>query len=349
MAGRGEIGYVVAMRFRPLAASVTFLLVASGSVLADTSGNPVIGGAADPHGAVFGDRFYAYPTTGGGKFRAFSTNNLGDWQDEGVILDFDDVSWIDGSTNSWAPAIHERDGNYYFYYSVGGPTSRIGVATGTSPAGPFVDSGQPLLTDTTLGGTNFEAIDPMVFDDPESGKTYLYAGGSRGATLRVFELGDDLTSLAAEVPVQTPRHFTEGAFMHYRDGTYYLSYSSGRWFAGDYSVHYATSDSATGPWNYEGEILASNGEDKGPGHHSIFENPATGESYILYHRWENRDGDGPFGGARDTAIDILTYDANGRINPIVMTNTGVPLTAIPEPTTAAFALVAGAGLLLRRR
>ena len=53
--------------------------------------------------------------------------------------------------------------------------------------------------------------------------------GSAGAKLRVFELNPDLVSFAREVPVETPPQFTEGVFMHVRDGRYYLSYSHGSW------------------------------------------------------------------------------------------------------------------------
>src|SRR3546814_11154748 len=114
------------------------------------------------------------------------------------------------------------NGRYYFYYSIGPqhPTpSRLGVATCEAPAGPCIDSGQPLLT----GGGGFEAIDPMVFADAKSGKTYIYAGGSAGSTLRVFVLTPDPLTIDHEVQVAQPPHFTEGAFMHERDGIYYRS------------------------------------------------------------------------------------------------------------------------------
>ena len=339
---------------RPLAVLVVtlpLLLPASASLAAALSGNPVIRNAADPYGQIFGDRLYVYPTStpSDGRFRAYSTHDYGEWRTDGVVLDLADVSWAGGSRNAWAPSVLERGGRYYFYYSVGGSTSRIGVAVGDSPAGPFVDSGRPLLSDTTGGATNFEAIDPMVFQDPVSTKTYLYAGGSRGSTLRVFEMNDDLVSLGREVPVDTPSQFTEGAFMHYRDGTYYLSYSYGYYLEDSYSVRYATSTSPTGPWTYRGTILQGNDEDKGPGHHSFLVNPADGAPYVLYHRWEDRAGFGPYGGSRDTAIDRFTYDATGRIEPITLTNTGVPVSPIPEPATAAILVLGGATAGLRRR
>ncbi len=39
----------------------------------------------------------------------------------------------------------------------------------------------------------------MVFTDRRSGRIYLYAGGSAGATLRVWELKPDMVSIAREV------------------------------------------------------------------------------------------------------------------------------------------------------
>jgi len=280
--------------------------------------NPILRGA-DPHAIVLGDTVWIYPTwsnRGGERFFAFSSTDLVDWQRHGPVLDFKDVTWIgdDGQTrhNAWAPAVVIRDGKYYFYYSVGpqNPTpSRIGVAVGDSPAGPFQDSGKPLVT----GGDGFEAIDPMAFTDPKSGRTYLYAGGSAGATLRVFELNPDLTSIAREIPVATPAQFTEGVFMHYRDGRYYLSYSHGSWRHSSYSVHYATADSPTGPWTYRGAILTSDATHKGPGHHSFLCGPAADQWLIVYHRWENQTGDGPYRGrSASTRSSTTPADSSAR-------------------------------------
>ena len=324
-------------------ASCCLTVAASTASAAVFSGNPVIKGAADPFAGVFNSRLYVYPTTGGGIFRAYSTGDLGTWRNDGTILNLANVSWANGSTNSWAPCMLQRNNTYYFYYSVGGSTSQIGVATGTSPTGPFTDSGRPLLTDTTGGvaANTFEAIDPEVFQDPVSGRTYLYAGGSRGSKLRIFQLDSSLTGIAQEIPVATPTNFTEGSFMHYKNGRYYLSYSHGSYANDTYSVHYAVGSSPTGPFSYVGQILGSNAEDKGPGHHSFFDIGDT--SYIMYHRWENAAGSGPYdtaGRSRDTAIDTFTYDAAGFINPITMTNTGVATVTIPEPAILGFAALA---------
>lgn len=289
------------------------------------SANPVMDGA-DPHASVVGKTYWLYPTEARSRrpvFAAYRSTDLRTWRREGTILDLDKVPWVkaDGAPwhGAWAPALAEKNGKFFFYYSVGpqNPTpSRIGVAVGTSPAGPFTDSGKPLLT----GGDGFEAIDPMVFTDPAGGKSWFYAGGSAGARLRVFEMADDMVSFKREVEVPQPPHFTEGAFMHVRGKTYYLSYSHGKWSDSTYSVHYATAKSPAGPWEYRGKILGSDATHQGPGHHSFVEDPATKEWFIVYHRWESSRTSAPFRGGRKIAVEKVAYDDKGLIQPIKMTD-----------------------------
>ena len=288
--------------------------------------NPLLA-AADPHAVVVGDSVWIYPTFTVNRlpaFYAFTSKDLLKWQQRGPVLRFADVKWINADGNNrhhaWAPCMIEKDGRFYFYYSVGDQEvtpSRIGVAVGRSPAGPFIDSGKPLPCTGSKGV--FEAIDPMVFTDPKDGKSYFYAGGSNGSKLRVFELNDDMISFRREVEVQTPPQFTEGAFVHERDGKYYLSYSHGGWRDATYSVHYAVGPSPTGPFEYKGAILVSDDRHKGPGHHSFIRS-RDGQWYIVYHRWNARDGNGPYRGGRSVCIDRMEHDADGTIKPIVMTD-----------------------------
>lgn len=294
--------------------------------------NPIFQGA-DPDAILVGNTVWVYPTQNSaqGRFYAHSSTDLVNWQVHGPLLDFSEIDWIPDGKHAWAPGIASKNGKFYLYYSVGPKPSHIGVAVSESPAGPFIDSGKPLLSDN--GDPSFEAIDAMVFTDPASGKSYFYAGGSAGSKLRIFELNDDMISFAQEIPVKTPPHFTEAPFVHLRNGIYYLSYSHGRWNDASYSVHYATSDSPTGPWTYQSKILNSNDFHKGPGHHSIIHNRHLDAWYIFYHRWNNRSGNGPFSGQRSTAVDLLKYGSEGKIIPIIMTDIGVgPVKLSTEPT-----------------
>lgn len=287
--------------------------------------NPILSGA-DPHAAVFNGTMWIYPTHSekGKNFFAFKMTPEKTWEKVGPILDLKEVPWLKSEPQRdlgpWAPCIATKGGKYYFYYSVGPQSaerpSRIGVAEGNSPAGPFKDCGKPLLT----GGNGFEAIDPMVFEDPASHKSYFYAGGSAGAKLRVFELAANMTQLGKEIGIEQPKNFTEGVFMHFQGGLYHLTYSHGNWQDTTYSVHHSTSKSPTGPWQYRGVILKSDDHNKGPGHHSILRIPGTDTWYIVYHRWNNRQGNGPYSGGRETCIDKLVHKPDGSIEPVVMTD-----------------------------
>ena len=116
--------------------------------------NPLFGGLyADPEVlyAHKTNKYYIYPTSDGFNnwsgtyFKTFSSPDLVNWKDEGVILDLNkDVSWA--KRNAWAPTIIEKkiDGKYkYFYYFCA--AQKIGVAVADDPTGPFVDSGKPLI------------------------------------------------------------------------------------------------------------------------------------------------------------------------------------------------------------
>jgi hypothetical protein len=101
-------------------------------------------------------RYYIYPTSdgftgwSGTYFKTFSSTDLVNWKDEGVILDLEkDVSWA--KKNAWAPGIIERkeaDGYKYYYYFCA--QQKIGVAVADDPAGPFKDSGKPLIDQRPL-------------------------------------------------------------------------------------------------------------------------------------------------------------------------------------------------------
>ena len=283
--------------------------------------NPVMAGA-DPDILLVDNKVWIYDTSGGRQyFYAYSSNDLVTWQTHDPILNIDDASWMPTNKYAWAPGIHKKNETYYLYYSAGPKPSYIGVATSSSPGGPFEDSGAPLLADN--GESGFEAIDAMVFTDPQTDISYFYAGGSAGSKLRVFQLNPNMTSFHHEIIVDTPPMFTEGAFMHYRNGIYYMSYSHGRYNNDTYSVHYCTAPSPTGPWTYEGPVLVSDYRHKGPGHHSFLYNAAMDQWYIFYHRWNNQTGTSDYSGGRKIAIENMYYNPGGTIVPFALTNRGV--------------------------
>lgn len=274
-------------------------------------------------------RYYIYPTCdgivgwGSTRFRAFSSNDLVHWKDEGVILDLEDVSWA--KKNAWAPAIIEKkqtDGSYkyYYYFTAEG---KIGVAVSDSPTGPFVDSGQPLISERPEGMTRGANIDPDVFCDPVSGKTYLYWGNY---FMAVCELNDDMVSVKPNttcVLIDDDTYYSEGTYVFYRKGYYYFMWSKNDTRSPDYQVRYVRSKSPTGPIDAsQGKTILCKRPGKGifaTGHHSILQLPEKDEWRVVYHRFSYPDAINMGRNAgyhREVCIDEMEFDTDGNIKQV---------------------------------
>ena len=302
-------------------------------------------------------KYYIYSTTdgtpgwGGHDFSVFSSTNLIDWTDEGKMLDVkgDQVTWATG--NAWAPCIIElknskiekmKDASaseykYYFYYSAHNPQSNrkeIGVAVSDSPTGPFVDSGAPIITDEdrpaeAKGG---QAIDVDVFQDPKSGKCYLYWGNGFMAGA---ELNEDMMSVKKEtITHMTPKGgtldtwaFREGAYVFYRKGTYYFMWSVDDTGSPNYHVCYGTAKSPLGPITIDEDnylVIKQKPEDGiyGTAHNSVLQIPGKDEWYIVYHRINKHFLNREPGIHREVCIDRMTFDKKGRIVTVTPTLDG---------------------------
>ncbi|MFF1360883.1 family 43 glycosylhydrolase [Streptomyces sp. NPDC058297] len=288
---------------------------------------PVLPGLyADPNIVAFGGTYYIYATTdgfagwSGTTFSVWSSQNLVDWKDEGVILDLGkDVGWADA--RAWAPTIAEKDGKYFFYYCA---EAKIGVATADSPTGPFTDSGKVLIAANPDGAG--QAIDPAAFTD-EDGQAYLYWGNS---SAWVVPLNDDMVSFDSSKMQQIKglEDFREGTFVVRRGDVYHLTYSIDDTGSENYRVGYATSDSPNGPFTYHGVVLEKDPAQGilGTGHNSLLQVPGTDDWYIAYHRFAIPDGDGT---RRETTIDKVTFGADGLMHPVTPTLEGVRPQRIP--------------------
>lgn len=304
----------------------------------EENNNPVLEGYyADPD-IMYSHKtgkYYIYPTSdgftgwSGTYFKTFSSDNLYDWKDEGVILDLEkDVSWAD--RNAWAPCIIEKkvNGQYkYFYYFTA--AQKIGVAVADEPTGPFVDSGKPLIDFKPKGVSHGQEIDPAVFEDPQSGKSYLYWGNGY---LAVAELNKDMVSIKKNtVKVMTPdATFREAITVFYRNGLYYFLWSENDTRSEDYRVRYATSKSPTGKLNIpENNLVLAKLPGKGiygTGHNSTIQIPGKDEWYIVYHRFPYPYGlemGDAAGYHREVCIDRLEFLNDGAIKQVIPTLEGI--------------------------
>lgn len=302
--------------------------------------NPVIKGLyADPD-IIYSEKthlFYIYPTSdgftnwAGSYFKAFSSPDLVNWKDEGVILDLPrQVKWA--KVRAWAPCIMERkiNGKYqYFYYFCA--EQKIGVAVSDNPAGPFVDKGSPLIDKRPdffkrKGG---QSIDPDVFQDPQTGKYYLYWGNGYMAGA---ELNDDMVSLKTEtIHELTPDStFTEGTHVFYRNGKYYFLWSQHDTRDPNYRVRYGIADSPLGKITMPEQSTVVVRDDAegifGTGHNSTIQVPGKDEWYLVYHRFQYPNGiylGREAGYNREVCIDSMQFNADGTIQPVKPAHTGI--------------------------
>lgn len=262
---------------------------------------------------------YATQTNVGGRVINIQTARSRDlvrWERAGDALP-SKPTWASQTQNFWAPDVHRRGRTFYMYYSASLDPDRaaqfrkgqgaekseegvfcLGVATSDRPEGPFRDSGRPLKC-----GLSFVNIDPMAFDDPRTGRKYLY-WGSGFQPIRVQELAADRLSFReGSEPVElvradkgVPFHtLIEGAWVVYRGGFYYLFYSGENCCHGPlqeirYAALVARSKSPTGP--FETLAQATGAPDSavvrrsdlwiGPGHNSVIAD-AAGQHWIAYH------------------------------------------------------------------
>jgi beta-xylosidase len=291
------------------------------------AGNPIFKGwYADPEGIIFDKQYWVYPTYSAPYEKqvfmdAFSSPDLVTWTKHPAVLDTASIKWAKRAL--WAPSVIEKEGKYYIFFGANDIQSDkelggIGVAVADNPAGPFKDHlGKPLV-DKFYNGA--QPIDQFVFHD--NGQYYLIYGGWRHCNMA--KLNEDFTGF---IPFEdgtifkeiTPKSYVEGPFMFKKDGKYYFMWSEGGWTGPDYSVAYAIADSPFGPFQRIGKILQQDPKiANGAGHHSIIHR--KDKWYIVYHRRPLTETDG---NSRETCIDMMHFDDNGFIKPVVITKEGV--------------------------
>ena len=278
---------------------------------------------ADPSAHVFNGKIYIYPShdieagipqnDNGDHFdmrdyHILSMDSInGPVTDHGVALDIKDIPWA--GRQLWAPDAAFKNGTYYLYFPVKDKNDmfQIGVATSTSPTGPFKAEPKPI--------EKSYSIDPAVFGDAD-GNYYMYFGGIWGGQLQRWNSGkydttgkepaDDQPAISPKVAklnsnmlsfAETPKdlqildkdgkpllakdhdkRFFEASWMHHYNGKYYFSYSTGD----THNIVYATGDNPYGPFTYGGVILEP--VEGWTNHHSIVE--FEGKWYLFYHDTE---------------------------------------------------------------
>lgn len=329
------------------------LSILATAVSATKAQNPIINHqfSADPTARVFNGRIYLFPSHdiispvepekkwfSMADYHVFSSDNLTDWTDHGVILSQEQVPWGNPKAYSmWAPDCVEKDGKYYFYFPDApkpldtdkDARSRgfgVGVAIADHPYGPY-----KALPDNIKG---IAGIDPCVLQASNGENVIFWGGGG----LRMARLKDNLIELADEElqnPTEAPNGmkfyghaveglpegFKEGPFAFERNGKFYLTYPWVRKENGTECLAYAMSDKPMGPYEYKGIIMKEHENGCWTNHHSIVE--YKGQWYLFYH---NNAYSPWFDKNRSVCADSLFFNPDGTIQEVKPTLRGIGVT-----------------------
>jgi len=284
---------------------------------------------ADPSARVFGDKVYIFPshdilaTEGKGRrdwfcmedYHVFSSSDLTDWTDHGMIVEQNKVAWVKPNSYSmWAPDCIERNGKYYFYFpSIPKDTINnkkgftVGVAIANKPEGPYVSEPNSIK--------GISGIDPNVFIDKD-GQAYLYWSGGN---IFVAKLKENMTELDSEVKTienLPAKGLKEGPYLFERNGIYYLTYPHVE--NKIERLEYATANNPLGPFKVRGVIMDESPTGCWTNHHSIIE--FKKQWYLFYH---HNDLSPQFDKARSIRADYLSFNPDGTIQKVIPTLRGV--------------------------
>ena len=309
--------------------------------------NPIIRDqfTADPTARVFNNKVYLYPShdikpPAGQRqdwfcmedYHVFSSENLTDWTDHGVIVTQNKVPWVrPDSYSMWAPDCVERNGKYYFYFPSApknGMGFGIGVAVADRPEGPFICEPEPIK--------GISGIDPCVLLASD-GNAYIFWGAGRCAKLKpnMKELADDTPKEKVKFRDREfemygvnclkglPSRQAEGPFAFEANGWYYLTYPYVR--ENTEVLGYAMSKNPMGPYEYKGLIMPEHENGCWTNHHSIVN--YKGQWYLFYHQnaFSPRDDK-----RRSVQVDKLYFNADGTIKEVKKTMRGVGINKATE-------------------
>jgi len=254
-------------------------------------------------------------------YHVFSSENLTEWTDHGIIVSQNKVPWVDSTSYSmWAPDCIEKDGKYYFYFPARtkdtsfGRGFAIGVAIAEYPEGPFIPQPEPIR--------NVHGVDPNVFIDKD-GQAYLYwsMGNIYGAKLK-----ENMIELASEpqmIKGLPEKGLKEGPYLFRRNGIYYMTYPHVQTTIE--RLEYAMGTNPMGPFKYTGVIMDESPSGCWTNHHSIIE--FKNQWYLFYH---HNDLSPQFDKNRSVRIDSLFFQEDGTIQKVSPTLRGVGMTAASQ-------------------
>jgi len=312
---------------------------------------------ADPYAMEYNGRVYVYMTNDVLEYKGdtlvnnsfqtinkifcVSSDDLVNWTDHGAMV----IAREDGAAKwaqfSWAPsACHKTvDGKEKFFLYFANSGNGIGVVTSDTPYGPWVDPINKAIInrETPTCNTVTWLFDPAVLVD-DNGDGYLFVGGGvpmvdgkpqpeNPGTARVVKLDDSFTALDGDPVAICPPWLFEDAGANKIGDTYYYSYCTN--FSNpngnNGAIAYMTSKNPMGPYEFQDIVFDNPATITGIGgnnHHAICK--LGNDYYLFYHTQQLRKNMGvQADGYRSTNVDKVTVTADGKIEKVQGTFTGV--------------------------
>ena len=285
----------------------------------ESTGNPIIRDkhTADPSVMVEGDTLWLFAghDAAGNQtnyvmrdWLLYSTTDMKHWTEYPSPLNISEFKWAK-SKQAYAGHPAKRNGKYYFYVSTN--WCGIGVAVADKITGPYKDAlGKPLLTNNDCFDSkhSWACIDPAIFIDDDN--TPYIVWGNRECYYA--KLKDSMTEIDGPVHRINVPNFTEAAWMHKYNGKYYLTYAS-EW---PEKIAYAVADQIGGPYTYMG-IISEIAGNSNTTHPAIVQ--FNNQWLFFSHNGGLPDGTSY---SRSIIAEPMSYDSEGRINPIPATAKG---------------------------
>lgn len=263
----------------------------------------------------------------------------------------------------YAPDVVNINGNILMYVRVGN-TEATGVSDKGSAVAVFRQISSPgdfhfeFVRYIIASDSRFE--DPKFSEDPrfseppfpdglsdssdpevvigEDGRVWLFYGGSNGIhRIELTSNGLEVKEGATLVHVAGNKEATsvsrddryEGAYLHYKNGYWYMFASVGKYdqpnyglvvgrsetLDGEFKDHYGNklTDANAGKLIGAKKILGSDSEDQfwGPGHNGEIFTDATGQDYIFYHSHDTDKDPGKNGSLRYLMLQRVFWDNDG--------------------------------------
>ena len=281
--------------------------------------NPIIRQDAPDPSMIKGDNgwYYLYAT---GE-RIYRSLDMVRWEYVRKVFDGKPRPSFVDVNSYWAPCITKQGNLYVLYFALsvwdGIDTAGIGVATASTPEGPFdIQNGDgKLFVSGEVGVKN--SIDPFYIE--EGGAKYIIWGSFYG--IYGIELNSDgLSAKDYRNKFLLAGTYFEASYIYKRGGYYYLFASIGSCCEGDSSTYQTVvgrSTSFTGPYysqnggrmidNSFDVILSGSSAFAGTGHNARIMEDKGGRTWMAYHAYIR--GQSNIG--RTVCIDELKWTNEG--------------------------------------